>query len=135
MTMHLVGPYLTTTSTKKRKNVKFKSAEHKARYMAEQEAWAKLLKKHKIDPNAKPTKPQRTGSLGDSYRLEVPADRSSKAYPSLLDKHGIVNGTCAKPEPKVYTGDKLIGIATMHKSNMVPVFKMEDAEDIARMRR
>jgi hypothetical protein len=34
-----------------------------------------------------------------------------------------------------YTGDKLLGIATMHKSNMVPVFKQEDAEDIARMRR
>lgn len=34
-----------------------------------------------------------------------------------------------------YTGDKLVGIATMHKSNMVPVFKQEDAEDIARMRR
>lgn len=34
-----------------------------------------------------------------------------------------------------YTGDKLIGIATMHKSNMVPVFKQEDAEEIARMRR
>lgn len=34
-----------------------------------------------------------------------------------------------------YTGDKLLGIATMHKSNSVPVFKKEDAEDIARMRR
>ena len=34
-----------------------------------------------------------------------------------------------------YTGDKLMGIATMHKSNMVPVFKQEDAEEIARMRR
>lgn len=34
-----------------------------------------------------------------------------------------------------YTGDKLLGIATLHKSNLVPVFKQEDAEDIARMRR
>lgn len=40
----------------------------------------------------------------------------------------------SKKEMK-YTGDKLMGIATMHKSNMVPVFKQEDAEDIARMRR
>lgn len=39
-----------------------------------------------------------------------------------------------KPEKK-YTGDRLIGIATMHKSNSVPVFRKEDAEDIARMRR
>jgi len=36
----------------------------------------------------------------------------------------------------VYSGErKLIGIATMHKSNMVPVFAKSDAEDIARMRR
>jgi hypothetical protein len=28
-----------------------------------------------------------------------------------------------------------MGIATMHKSNMVPVFKQEDAIEIARMRR
>ena len=39
-----------------------------------------------------------------------------------------------KPE-KVYTGNRLIGIATMHKSNSVPVFRQQDAEDIARMRR
>ena len=39
-----------------------------------------------------------------------------------------------KPE-QTYTGDKLLGIATMHKSNSVPVFRKEDAEDIARMRR
>lgn len=38
----------------------------------------------------------------------------------------------------VYSGErKLIGIATMHKSNMVPIFadKKEDAKDIASMRR
>lgn len=40
----------------------------------------------------------------------------------------------AKKE-KQYTGDKLMGIAVMHKSNLVPVFKQQDAEDIARMRR
>lgn len=34
-----------------------------------------------------------------------------------------------------YTGTEIIGIATMHKSNAVPVRKKEDAEDIARMRR
>lgn len=49
------------------------------------------------------------------------------------DSYGKAKGT-KKPEQK-YTGDKLVGIATMHKSNMVPVFKQEDAEDIAKMRR
>jgi len=46
-----------------------------------------------------------------------------------------------KQEPMVYTGErKLLGIATMHKSNMVPVFEEENggrqfAKDLARMRR
>jgi len=29
----------------------------------------------------------------------------------------------------------LLGIATLHKSNMVPVFSKEDAEQISKMRR
>jgi len=42
----------------------------------------------------------------------------------------------AKKEAKVYNGKrKLLGIATMHKSNMVPVFSKDDAEEIAKMRR
>jgi hypothetical protein len=42
----------------------------------------------------------------------------------------------AKKEAKVYNGErKLLGIATMHKSNLVPVFDKESAEDIAKMRR
>jgi hypothetical protein len=36
---------------------------------------------------------------------------------------------------KVYTGDAMIGISTLHKSNAVPVFRQEDAVDIAKMRR
>ena len=42
----------------------------------------------------------------------------------------------AKKEPQVYNGErKLLGIATMHKSNMVPVFSKDDVEEIAKMRR
>ena len=41
----------------------------------------------------------------------------------------------AKSEARKYTGDKILGIATMHKSSMVPVFAASDAVDIARMRR
>lgn len=40
----------------------------------------------------------------------------------------------AKPI-KQYTGDKMIGIATLHKSNGVPVFSQDDAKDISSMRR
>jgi len=40
-----------------------------------------------------------------------------------------------KPAPKVYTGSAMKGIATMHKSNAVPVFTDEQAKDISNMRR
>jgi hypothetical protein len=42
---------------------------------------------------------------------------------------------CSKPADKVYTGDKMIGIGTLHKSNAVPVFTAEEALDMAKMRR
>ena len=46
------------------------------------------------------------------------------------------NSSSAKKDEKVYSGErKLLGIATMHKSNMVPVFSTEDAEALAKMRR
>jgi hypothetical protein len=44
-------------------------------------------------------------------------------------------GPCLKPEQKVYTGSAIKGIGTMHKSNAVPIFSDEEAQDIAKMRR
>ena len=58
--------------------------------------------------------------------------RHREMYPSL--NSGSL-GDCAKREPQKYTGDLIIGIATMHKSNAVPVLKKEDAEEISKMRR
>jgi hypothetical protein len=34
-----------------------------------------------------------------------------------------------------YTGDKMKGIGTLHKSNAVPIFTDEEAKDQANMRR
>ena len=63
-------------------------------------------------------------------------------YPSLMEQQ-MKAGTyksdgegMRKKEPMKYTGDLIQGIATMHKSNAVPVMKGTDqAKDIARMRR
>ena len=67
-----------------------------------------------------------------------PKPKVKKEIPS----HAASVGNCFKPEPKVYSGErKLVGIATMHKSNMVPVFEDEDgdarkeATELANMRR
>lgn len=42
---------------------------------------------------------------------------------------------CSAPEVMKYTGTLVKGIATMHKSNAVPVIDQEQATDIANMRR
>lgn len=52
--------------------------------------------------------------------------------PSLNSTEG---NTTLRPSPQ-YSGERtLIGIAVMHKSNLVPVFDKEVATEIARMRR
>ena len=40
-----------------------------------------------------------------------------------------------KRESLQYSGTAMIGIATMHKSNSIPVFSEADAKDISKMRR
>ncbi len=46
----------------------------------------------------------------------------------------VTGPTSSKPSP-TYTGTKVFGIGTMHKSNMVPIFSDQEAEDISKMRR
>ena len=60
---------------------------------------------------------------------EVP--RRGKKIPSL------VTLTCQTSTIKTqqYTGTAVVGIATMHKSNAIPVFSVEDAKDVSKMRR
>lgn len=55
-----------------------------------------------------------------------------KVYASVDCTKG---GPCAAPEKKQYTGTLVKGIATMHKSNAIPVIDDEQAKDLARMRR
>jgi hypothetical protein len=61
----------------------------------------------------------------------VPAGRESPPIVSL--DTGFV--ACTKKFGNSYTGDKIKGIGTMHKSNAVPVFSDNEAKDIASMRR
>ena len=44
------------------------------------------------------------------------------------------HSTALKPV-KAYTGEKIIGIATMHKSNLIPIFSQEQAVETSQMRR
>ena len=61
--------------------------------------------------------------------------RDTPQYPSLKTSDAIPE-SCAKRETPKYTGDLLVGIGTMHKSNAVPIMRgTSQAEDIAKMRR
>ena len=64
----------------------------------------------------------------------VRADDHREKYPSL-PMSMIDNGSCRKIETPKYTGTLVKGIATMHKSNAVPIINDQQAVDIARMRR
>lgn len=64
----------------------------------------------------------------------IAMDEHRQKYPSL-EISTIDNGGCRKKESPKYTGTLIKGIATMHKSNAVPVIDDQHAKDIARMRR
>jgi hypothetical protein len=85
--------------------------------------WDAIIKKYE------PKKPVKykavTWQPTKSYVRETPH------IPSL----STAGGSATKADPKVYTGTKVMGIATLHKSNAVPVFNSTEAVEISRMRR
>jgi hypothetical protein len=131
--MHLEGPWLSTTGKKKSKR-KFASAEHAKKARELDESWKDLLKRQGIELEEKKRKrAMSAGNLSSTgYSLTIPEGRNTTAHIPSRDSGG---GNATLPPPKVYTGTKVLGIATMHKSNAVPVFSDEQAVDISKMRR
>ena len=131
MSMHLEGPWLSTTGKRKGK-IKFASAEAKRRSEQLDKDWKELLKRQGIEQQERKRGRAMTAPpLKGNYSLDIPEHRSTKHIPSL--NTGMGNATLSAP--KVYTGTKVKGIATMHKSNAVPIFSDEEAVEISRMRR
>ena len=131
MSMHLEGPWLSTTGKKKGKK-KFASAEHARKARALEESWKELLKRQGVEQEErKQSRGLSAPSLSSSYSLKIPEGRNTTAHIKSVDTGG---NAVLKPSP-VYTGTMVKGIATMHKSNAVPVFSDEQAVDISRMRR
>ena len=85
-----------------------------------------LMKKWGIDSKSKLT--QRSPLKAS---LHIPDDQSTAHIPSK----DTWSGDTAKHENPKYTGDAVLGISTMHKSNLVPIFSKEEAIDNASMRR
>jgi hypothetical protein len=130
MSMHLEGPWLSTTGKYKGKR-KFRNADEARKSRELDESWQKILKSQGIE--AEERKRKRAMSAETlTYKLTAPAGRSTTAH---IKSRGDYTGNATMPAPKVYTGTKVKGIATMHKSNAVPVFSNEEAVDISKMRR
>ena len=129
--MHLEGPWLSTTGKQKGKK-KFASSEAKRKSEQLDQEWKDLQKRWGVEAEEKKrTRGLSAPSLSGYYSLSVPPGRTTAHIPSR-DTGG---GSATLPAPKVYTGTKVKGIATMHKSNAVPVFSDEEAVDISKMRR
>ena len=129
MSMHLHHPSLSLNGKKKGK-VKFRNAEEARKSRELDASWNEIQKKWGVEAEEKKRK-RALSAETLSYNLSTDATRSTKHIPSRGDGTG--NATLAPA--KVYTGTKVKGIATMHKSNAVPVFSDEEAQDISRMRR
>ena len=128
MTMHLEGPWLSLGGKGKGKK-KFRNAEEAKRARDLEQSWSELLKRQGIEAEEKKrAKALKAPTL--TYKLSAPPGRETQKINSLSTPGGSTASI-----HKVYTGDKIIGIATMHKSNAVPVFSDEQAVEISRMRR
>lgn len=74
--------------------------------------------------------------LSQQKQFDQVMKQIKEEYPSMISE--VTGNITPKKEPMQYTGErKLLGIATLHKSNMIPIFEddKEHAKDVARMRR
>jgi len=140
MTMHLAQGLTTTrTKTQKRKITK----REMEKFREDHRLYNKRMKSQSRH-NERMTLDQyinyvfgKSQKSAKNYKFKAlksvePYRRETIQYPSL---NTLPTGVCPKPEPKVYTGTLIKGIATMHKSNAVPVIDDQHAKDISHMRR
>jgi hypothetical protein len=129
--MHLEGPWLSTTGKKKGPK-KWASSEAKAKAEVLDQQWKDKLKKWGIKAKDK----KRSRAISSST---MPVNSGPKIPPGRETPYIASRDTgwlpCTKKTDTIYTGTKIKGIGTMHKSNAVPVFSDEEAVDISTMRR
>lgn len=127
--MHLEGPWLSTTGKRKGKQ-KFRNSQQAQKAKQLEEDWKELQKKWGVEQQNKKAKRALTSSIYVAPKISYRGSDQPK-IPSLP----FTGGPCTKSEQKIYTGTKVKGIGTMHKSNAVPIFSDEEAKDISKMRR
>ena len=146
--MHLVGPHMTTTTYNRKKKQKTLGPSQQEKLKVQWRQHNKDCRKRHIHSAQFADFEDFVAYVNGTYKPPVRKDvksstsyqmpkliRDEKVYPSLSNNIG---GSTPRKESMQYTGKrKLIGIATMHKSNMVPIFEdnKEQAIEIAQMRR
>jgi len=130
MTMHLHHPALSLSGKKKGKQ-KFRSAAEAQRARELDESWKDIQKRWGIEQEERKLKramaaPVWTQPATSHRGTNDPKPKSLNTWTT-----GAVS---SKPSPQ-YTGTKILGIGTMHKSNAVPIFSDQEAIDISTMRR
>ena len=130
MTMHLAHPALTMGGKRKGK-VKFRNSSEAQKARQLDADWKELQKKWEVDADDKKRK-RALAAEPLSYNLSAPAGRETQRISSLDTGH---KGAVRTKDIPQYTGTKILGIGTMHKSNAVPIFSDEQAVEISTMRR
>ena len=125
MSMHMEGPWLSLTGKRKGKK-KFASAEKKRQAEILEQEWQAI--KAKYEPKTKI-------KLGRSSYVPPKPFRRDSDQPRIPSLDTGVKGAVNVRMPQKYTGDNIVGIGTMHKSNAVPIFTDQEAKDISSMRR
>ena len=130
MSMHLHHPSLSLNG-KKRGKVKFRNAEEARKARELDTSWKELQKKWEVDADEKKRK-RAMAAEPLVYTLTSPPGRSTSNH---ITSRNTGDGIAASKVTQQYTGTKMLGIGTMHKSNSVPIFSNEEAVNIATMRR
>ena len=130
MTMHLAHPALSMGGKRKGK-VKFRNSTEAQKARQLDADWKELQKKWEVDTDDKKRK-RALAAEPLSYTLSAPAGRETQRIASRDTGH---SGAVRTKDIPQYTGTKIIGIGTMHKSNAVPIFSDEQAVEISTMRR
>ena len=130
MTMHLAHPALSMGGKRKGK-VKFRNSAEAQKARQLDADWKELQKKWEVDADDKKRK-RALAAEPLQYKLSTPVGRETKRIASLDTGH---SGAVRTKDIPQYTGTKIIGIGTMHKSNAVPIFSDEQAVEISTMRR
>ena len=128
--MHLAHPALSMGGKRKGK-IKFRNSAEAQKARQLEAEWKELQKKWDVDAEDKKRK-RALSAEPLVYSLSTPVGRGSQNIKSLDTGH---KGAVRTKDIPQYTGTKILGIGTMHKSNAVPVFSDEEAKAISTMRR